>query len=165
MTKRLRLAQIAEELAARPLVGDENKCGPDLAPILSYFPRDDMSIGFEWCAAFVYHCCIQAGFALPIKHPRASCRFAGVKAWLDWSQLPETGFFHPAGDPSFTPARGDLVIFDDIVGNGPHDHIGVVIARKGDTIYTAEGNIQNRSGLFKRDQRENVNGFIRIAGD
>jgi hypothetical protein len=34
MHKRARLAAIAEELAGRPLVGGERKCGPDLLPIL-----------------------------------------------------------------------------------------------------------------------------------
>lgn len=161
--KRSLLANIAEELARRPLVGDEKKCGPDLAPILAYFPRDDMSVGFDWCASFVYHCCQCAGFVLPIRYPDpVPCRFAGVNAWLVWAQLPETGFYHPAGERSFAPRRGDLIVFDNIVGNGPHDHIGVVLRRRSGVIETAEGNIDNRSGIFRRDRYQNVNGYIRI---
>ncbi|RPJ43461.1 MAG: CHAP domain-containing protein, partial [Chloroflexi bacterium] len=110
-----------------------------------------------------YHCCYQAGLHFPIKYPDpVPCRFAGVNAWLVWSQLPETGFFHPASDPTFAPQRGDLVIYDNIVNNGPHDHIGIVLHRHGQTIQTAEGNIDNRSGIFQRSRKENVNGYIRI---
>jgi hypothetical protein len=65
-SQRQLLAEIAEELAQRPLVGNERKCGPDVAPLLSYFPREDMTEGFDWCAAFVYHCCLEAGLELPI---------------------------------------------------------------------------------------------------
>lgn len=164
--KRALLANVAEELARRPLVGDNKKCGPDLAPVLAYFPREDMSVGFDWCAAFVYHCCQLAGFTLPIRYPEpVPCRFAGVNAWLVWSKLPETGFFHPADKPPFAPQRGDLIIFDNMINNGAHDHIGVVLHRRGASIQTAEGNIENRSGIFWRDRSQNVNGYIRIAND
>ncbi|MCM3038686.1 hypothetical protein M3201_03080 [Paenibacillus motobuensis] len=46
MSRREILAQIAEELASRPLIGNESKCGPDLEPILSYFPRNNINQGF-----------------------------------------------------------------------------------------------------------------------
>ncbi len=69
MTRREQIAKIAEELAARPLIGNEQKYGPDLVPILRYFPREDPEVGFDWCAAFVYHCCLEAGLTLPVRPP------------------------------------------------------------------------------------------------
>jgi hypothetical protein len=164
MLRRSRLAQFATELASTPLVGDANFCGPDLEPVLAHFPRDDMSVGFEWCAAFVFHCCYHVGIILPMRYPdsRVSCRFAGVKAWLDWSQLPETGFFHAAGEQSFRTARGDIVVFDQLVSAGFHDHIGIVLAATGDTLVAAEGNVENKSGIFRRSRSHNLNGYIRI---
>jgi hypothetical protein len=63
--KREALARIADELARRPLRGDKHKAGADLSPILAHFTRKDPRVGFDWCAAFVYHCCVEAGFEIP----------------------------------------------------------------------------------------------------
>ncbi|WMT39604.1 CHAP domain-containing protein [Paenibacillus sp. D2_2] len=160
MNRRELLAQIAEELASKPLIGNEHKYGPDLVPILRYFPRDNANIGFDWCAAFVYHCCTEAGVRLPVRYPEPVSRnFAWVEAWLEWGQL--HGFYHHVSDSSFIPDQGDLVIFDNILGNGPNDHIGVVLRIEQDKIITAEGNFYNKSGVFQRE-RERINGYIRI---
>ncbi|MEC0091984.1 CHAP domain-containing protein [Paenibacillus macquariensis] len=160
MNRRINLAEIAEELALRPLIGNKDKCGPDLEPILSYFPRDNPSIGFDWCAAFVYHCCIEAGVKLPVRYSEPVSRnFAWVEAWLEWGQL--FGFYHPVSDMSFVPGQGDLIIFDNILGNGPNDHIGVVLRTEQNKIITAEGNFYNKSGIFERTQ-DQINGYIRI---
>ncbi|MGE5654774.1 MAG: HD domain-containing protein, partial [Bacillota bacterium] len=163
MDKRAKLADIAEALAAKPLAGDQNKSGPDVFPIIRYFPGATPDQGFDWCAAFVYHCCMQAGLILPIKYPDpVPCRFAGVPAWQIWAQLPQTGFYHPAGVNGFVPQRGDIVVYDAIVSEAPHDHIGVVLAYMDCELTTAEGNVNNRSGIFQRDAVKNVNGYIRI---
>ncbi|OAB28386.1 hypothetical protein PMSD_22975 [Paenibacillus macquariensis subsp. defensor] len=160
MNRRKILAEIAEEIALRPLIGNEDKCGRDLEPILSYFPRENPSIGFDWCAAFVYHCCIEAGVKLPVRYPEPVSRnFAWVEAWLEWGQL--NGFYHPVSDLSIVPGQGDLIIFDNILGNGPNDHIGVVLRTEQNKIITAEGNFHNKSGIFERTQ-DQINGYIRI---
>lgn len=161
MTRREQIAKIAEELAARPLIGNEQKYGPDLVPILRYFPREDPEVGFDWCAAFVYHCCLEAGLTLPVRHPAPVTRnFAWVSVWVEWGEL--NGFYHPADDPFFIPERGDLIIFDNLLGNGPNDHIGVVTHREHGRLITAEGNYLNRSGIFDRTKAA-LTGFIRIA--
>lgn len=160
MSRRKILAEIAEGLALRPLIGNEDKCGPDLEQILSYFPRENPSIGFDWCAAFVYHCCIEAGVKLPVRYPEPVSRnFAWVEAWLEWGQL--FGFYHQISDLSFVPEQGDLIIFDNILENGPNDHIGVLLRTEQDKIITAEGNFYNKSGIFQRTQ-DQINGYIRI---
>lgn len=161
MSRRERIASIAEELAGRPLVGNEQKYGPDLVPILRDFPREDPDIGFDWCAAFVYYCCLEAGLALPVRHPAPVTRnFAWVEAWMEWGKL--NGFYYRADDPLFTPERGDLIIFDNLLGNGPNDHIGIVARAEKGQLITAEGNYHNRSGIFDRTGVA-LNGFIHIA--
>lgn len=158
--RRKLLVEIAERLASKPLIGNEDKYGPDLEPILCYFPRENPNIGFDWCAAFVYHCCSEAGVKLPVRYPEPVTRnFAWVEAWLEWGQL--NGFYHHISDQSFVPIEGDLIIFDNIVGNGPNDHIGIVLRTEQDKIITAEGNYYNKSGIFQRN-RDQVNGYIRI---
>ena len=161
--RRAMLADIAEQLASIPLRGNEKQSGPDVYPLIRYFPGTDLENGFDWCASFVYHCCMEAGFVLPIKYPEpVPCRFAGVLAWLVWAQLPEIGFYYAADAVDFQPRRGDIVIFDNIVPNGPHDHIGIVLRCENGVLTTAEGNVCNASGIFQRDRFEHVNGFIRI---
>ena len=160
MSRRETLAAVAEQLASKPLIGNEHKYGPDLEPILRYFPREDPHIGFDWCAAFVYHCCIEAGIKLPVRYATPVTRnFAWVEAWMEWGQL--YGFYHPISERSFVLARGDLIVFDNVVENGPNDHIGIVVRREGEYIITAEGNYYNRSGIFQR-KLEQINGYIRI---
>ncbi|HAI87835.1 MAG TPA: hypothetical protein DCL63_12680 [Firmicutes bacterium] len=159
---RARLADVAEELARQPLVGDENQSGPDVWPLIRYFPGARRDQGWDWCASFVYHCAVQAGPILPIRYPGVSCRFAAVLAWLEWARLPEIGFFHPADEPGFAPERGDLIVYDRLVSSAEHDHIGVVLDRDDCTLVAAEGNVSNRSGVFRRDRFLQVNGFIRV---
>ncbi|MCD9023457.1 CHAP domain-containing protein [Cohnella silvisoli] len=158
--KRQLLANIAEKLAQKPIIGNEHQYGPDIEPLLLYFDRSDKNIGFPWCAAFVYHCSVQAGFGLPVKDPRVKNRFASVHAWLEWSKL--QGYYYPVTEVTFKPDRGDLIIYDDIDGNGPHDHIGVVLGTEEEYIITAEGNVKNKSGIFRRDRFLYINGYVRI---
>ena len=157
-----RLADIAEQLARRPLIGDANQSGPDVWPLIRYFPGARRDQGWDWCASFVYHCAMQAGLFLPIRYPGVSCRFAAVLAWLEWAKLPDIDFFHSADEPGFAPERGDLVIYDRLVSTAEHDHIGVVLGRDDCELIVAEGNVNNRSGVFRRHRFQQVNGFIRV---
>ena len=160
--KRNRLASIAEALARKPLRGNKKKYGPDLEPILNHF-RKNKREGFDWCAAFVYHCCVQAGVVIPPRHPDpVKCSFAGVSAWVQWGRIPQNGFYYSIRNKTFRPQRGDLIVYNNLLGQGPHDHIGVVLSAKGPKFLTAEGNINNASGIFTRDKTKFVKGFIRI---
>ena len=162
--KRSNLADIAEMLAGQNIIGVPGDEG--YREICRYWP--DASIYKElknsWCAAFVYHSCRQAGFLLPIRYPNGSHRLAGVGAWLEWAQLPETGFFHLDEQDGFTPQRGDIVIYDKLLSDHPHDHIGIVLAVNEKEILVAEGNRDNKnySSIFHRDRRHCILGYIRI---
>lgn len=162
--KRSKLAEIAEALAKENIIGvpgDER-----YREICKYWPDPDIYnvLQNNWCAAFVYHCCMQAGFQLPIRHPNGCYRLAGVGALLEWAQLSETGFFYYDGQNGFTPQRGDIVIYEKLLSDESHDHIGIVLACNDQEILVAEGNRDNHnySSVFYRDRWHCILGYIRI---
>ena len=165
-----RLAEIAEELAVRKIVGhpEDN----DYIEIIRYWPDDDIAKVLKngWCATFVYHCCMQIGFSLPIRVPNSPCRLAGVNAWYQWSKAAN---LFTKDSASFLPARGDIVIYRNIVPpekkddvNTPTDHMGIVVFVDQNGFQAAEGNIgnENMSGVIHRKHHVNIEGFIRIDG-
>ncbi|KRF20241.1 hypothetical protein ASG93_31270 [Paenibacillus sp. Soil787] len=162
--KRLKLADIAEMLAGQDIIGEPGD--EHYREICRYWPDTSIYkvLKNSWCAAFVYHSCRQAGFLLPIRYPNGSHRLAGVGAWLEWAQLPDTGFFYHDEQDGFTPQRGDIVIYDKLLSDHPHDHIGIVLAVNEIEILVAEGNRDNKnySSIFHRDRRLCILGYIRI---
>lgn len=165
--KRGKLANIAEAFGKENIVGIPGN--ERYREICKYWPDQAIYkvLQNNWCAAFVYYCCMQAGFLLPIRYPNADFRLAGVGAWLEWAQLPETAFFYFDGQEGFTPQRGDIVIYEKLLTNDPHDHTGIVLACDDKEILVAEGNRdnQNYSSVFYRDRWHCVYGYIRIAND
>lgn len=162
--RRSKLADLAEALARENIIGvpgDER-----YREICKYWPDQGIYTVLQnkWCAAFVYYCCIQVGFEIPIRYPNGIYRLAGVGAWLEWAQLPETGFFYVDGQNGFTPQRGDIVIYEKLLTDDPHDHIGIVLASEDNEILVAEGNRdnQNYSSVFYRDRSCCILGYIRI---
>jgi len=162
--RRLKLADFAEMLARQNIIGipeDER-----FREICKYWPDSDIYKVLEanWCAAFVYHCCMQVGIILPIRYPNRMYRLAGVGAWLDWAQLPETRYFYHDKQDGFKPERGDIVIYEKLLSENPHDHIGIVLACKGNKLLVAEGNKDNEnySSVFYRDRGNCILGYIRI---
>ncbi|MNP56000.1 CHAP domain protein [compost metagenome] len=107
---------------------------------------------------------MQVGILLPIRYPNRMYRLAGVGAWLDWAQLPETRFFYDAKQEEFNPARGDIVIFEKLLSDNSHDHIGIVLACEGNEILIAEGNKDNKnySSVLYRDRDHCILGYVRI---
>ncbi len=172
---RSRLADIAGALAKRAIVGDRSDS--DFVRIIRYFPEDTAAQEFRsgWCAAFVYHCCLEAGLLLPIRasHSAAggSGRFGGVSAWHEWGT--GEGFCH-AETVGFAPERGDIVIYDNIIpaGNkaangGRYDHMGIVLSSESNGLIVAEGNVDNLniSGVVSRKRDNTVGYYIRIRED
>lgn len=165
--RRSKLADIAEALAGESVIGVPGN--EQYREICRYWPDPDIYkvLQNSWCAAFVYHCCRQAGLLMPIRYPNGIHRLAGVGAWLEWAQLPETGFFYYDGQNGFTPQRGDIVIYEKLLSDNSHDHIGIVLDCDEQEIVVAEGNRdnQNYSCVFRRDRRHCILGYIRIADD
>ncbi|SFC56111.1 CHAP domain-containing protein [Bacillus sp. 491mf] len=164
--KRSLLADISEELASQNIIGiPENKLYTE---ICHYWPDPDIYkvLQGNWCAAFVYHCCMQAGILLPIRYPNGNYRLAGVGAIFEWALLPETGFFY-YDDQNSRPQRGDIVIYEKLLSNNSHDHIGIVLDREDQEILVAEGNRDNEnySSVFRRCRDRNILGYIRIDNE
>lgn len=165
MTKREILANVAKENAQKCFHGNVMAMESNLQPITILFR--DHSVGeLEglWCAAFVYYCCIEAGFNIPVKYPndKLNIIFAGCIDWEMWATLPENKFYYSNENNDFVPSKGDLVLYDKVFCDEPHDHIGIIIENKKNTIIVAEGNINNVSGLVERKKNTYIRGYIRI---
>jgi hypothetical protein len=172
--KRLALARIANVEGLLELSGNEEMAGEAIEKYLAVFREafnrngnydkyTDTRTGYYWCCAFVYYCCLQAGFTFPPK-PISEHRWTlgAVPVWYDWAILPENDFYFPANDRCQVPEAGDIVLFNHLIEDVDLDHIGVVVAVNATTITTAEGNFHNRSGVFERPLVDNINGYIRL---
>ena len=96
---RKKLAQVAENEAKLGFCGEIGMAGPEIERYLSLF-RDalnlhgstdeysDKSVGYHWCGAFVYFCCLKTGYTIPPK-PIPSFRYtlAAVPAWNHWASV------------------------------------------------------------------------------
>jgi len=166
---RRKLASIARQEAGLQLEGDANRAGPAIERYLSVFREalnlhcettrySDLTVGYRWCCAFVYYCCLQAGFRFPPK-PEPGYRYtlAAVPAWHHWAMT--EGFFLPA--KSATPEAGDIVLFNCVDIGQPLDHIGVVLEIFPAFMLCAEGGNENRAGLFERPF-SCIAGYVRL---
>ena len=157
------LARVARDRALVPFHGAVDGQKSNLEPIVRFFPtwHVEEADGL-WCAAFVYYCCREAGFELPIR-PAAcrTCHLAGCVAWEEWAKGDPRVEYHPRGD-SFFPAAGDIVLYDRVFENRAHDHIGIVLENRGQTILAAEGNVNNVSAIVERPLDEHIRAYIRL---
>ncbi len=169
--KRSVFADIAEEIASQNVSGEREAV--TFMSIIKYYPEPSAfdELKNYWCAAFVYHCALEAGLELPIKQPPFKYRFAGVGTWYEWASANQICFYEKDG---FLPSRGDIVIYNNIIPpenkqiDSPwHDHIGVVLSCEDEFLIVAEGNIDNRnvSGIIKRKRDNTIGCFVRIPDD
>lgn len=164
--RRSKLADVAERLALKEVIGVPGD--GDFRQMCSYWPGDNIykEAMNSWCALFVYHCCREVGIVLPIKHPKGYFRYAAVGAWQDWAIfIGET--YHDVHETDFIPNKGDIVIYDKLLADEHHDHIGIVLSCEEDRIVVAEGNVDNKnySGIVKRSRVDCVAGYVRISNE
>ncbi|MHA3770049.1 CHAP domain-containing protein [Verrucomicrobiota bacterium sgz303538] len=163
------LAEVARREALLGREGDSNMAGPAIEPYLSTLREalnlncectkfSDLATGFNWCCAFVYYCCLHAGFQFPPK-PVATFRYtlAAVPAWHHWA-LAE-GIFQPGSTTQ--PQEGDIALYNRVFDGQPLDHIGVVVEVAPGAVLSAEGNNANRTGLFPR-AFSTIEGYVRL---
>lgn len=163
MCDRVKLAVIAKKEAEKPYKGKLNNCEPNIQDIVARFPKWSVEEADGlWCAAFVYHCVILAGFKIPARPKEASCSLAACLAWEEWAQADSHIEYHRGNEGSFQPAAGDIVLFDRVFNNTDHDHIGIVLENYDDYIITAEGNVENISGILERKKNKHIRAYIRI---
>lgn len=159
------LAQVAREKALLPFHGYLEGKEPNIEPIVSLFPKWSLKeVDRLWCAAFVYYCCIEAGFKIPYSPDKCvTCSLAGCGSWEEFAMGDNRVEYHRRGS-GFVPEAGDIVIYDRVFINREHDHIGIVLKVSEESILAAEGNIfdENVSGLVERARDEHIRAFIRL---
>lgn len=161
MSTKTVLADTARAEALKTWHGSVMGLESNLEPITSPFPGGKPE-EFEslWCAAFVYYCCIKAGYRFPVR-PKGcvSCNLAGCGAWEEWAKSdPRIGWL----PDTCLPQPGDIVIFDRVFENKPHDHIGIVVEVRENSIVTAEGNLGNVSGVVERPRDGHIRGYVSL---
>ncbi len=173
--KRELLADIAEDFAAKDVVGE--KANADYMEMLKYYPENDPDeFNNGWCCAFVYYCCREAGIDLPLgthktARPSQFRWFTSCIAWFEWAQ--SNNFLHIECS-DFTPRRGDIVIYNNIISE-PYkqkdslwcDHLGIVLSCTTEYLTAAEGNVGNNnvSGIMDRKRDDTIGCYIRIPED
>ena len=157
------LAAVARERALLPFHGSVDGAASNLAPIVRLFPTWSLPEAEGlWCAAFVLYCCREAGFEIPYRPAGCkTCHLAACPGWEEFA-LSDPRITYRRGADGFVPQAGDLVIYDRVFENKEHDHMGIVLERRGHAILAAEGNLGNRSGLIERPLDEHIRAFIRL---
>lgn len=162
---RVRLAEVAKENALRPFHGAIDGKTSNLLPLVQHFPKWNLDEADGlWCAAFVYHCCIQAGFSIPYRPDECvSCNLAGCGGWEEFAMGDERIEYHPRNS-SFVPSVGDIVLYDRVFCDCEHDHIGIIQSVTNDELTVAEGNVghDNISSIVSRLIDDHVRAYIRI---
>ena len=157
------LASVAKAMAQVPFHGFTEGEKSNLDPIVQPFPKwtVDEADGL-WCAAFVYYCCLKAGFEIPIRPDECKiCHLAGCIAWEELAMGDPRITYHRGGE-GFVPEPGDIVLYDRVFENREHDHIGIIVETRENAILAAEGNVNNRSGIIERPIDEHIRAYIRI---
>lgn len=164
MSTKNTLAKIAKMEALKCFHGFVMQTEPNIDLIICEFPNWSLEkADRNWCAAFVYYCCKKAGYDIPIRPNECrSCNLAGCGAWEEWALGDDRIGYVLGTNDFYTPEIGDVVLFDKVFNNSGHDHIGIVIENKPNSIVVAEGNINNISGIIERKKSSHIRAYIRI---
>lgn len=168
MCSRKKLAEVAMKKALRPLHGVLPNEKSNLKPIVDLFPKWDIEeADRNWCAGFVYYCCVKAGFTIPYSPDECvSCSLAGCGGWEDFAIGDKRIEYYLGSDHCFIPEVGDIVLYDRVFINREHDHIGIILENKVSSIIVAEGNYNdNISRILERNKDEHIRAYIRIPND
>ena len=162
---RQKLQEIARQKAQIPFHGYIEGKESNIEPIINLFPKWNIKDADKlWCAAFVYYCCIEAGFEIPYSpNECVSCSLAGCGGWEEYA-MGDCRIEYHKKDGTFVPEAGDIVLYDRVFIDQEHDHIAIILEVKDDVIIAAEGNIfnDNISGVVKRPIDEHIRAYIRI---
>ena len=166
MCTRIKLAEVAKMEAQKPFHGTLQNEDSNIQPIVELFPKWSVEKADRgWCAGFVYYCCVKAGYDIPYSPDECvSCSLAGCGGWEDFANGDERIEYYLGSDKEFIPEPGDIVLYDRVFINLEHDHIGIVLENKKDSILVAEGNTYNDniSRVLERVKDEHIRAYIRI---
>ena len=116
MLKNENFANIAKTFAAKHVVGE--KANADYMEMLKYYRENDPhEFKHGCCCASFYHFGRKAAINLPLGTHKTARKghfrwFTSAIAWFEWAQV--NGFIQNES-PGFTPERGDIVIYNNIV--------------------------------------------------
>ena len=99
---------------------------------------------------------------IPYKPTECSLSLAACPAWEEWAKADHRITYVSESDE---PQSGDIVIFDHVFCDSPHDHMGIVIKVKKDILVVAEGNFNNVSCVVERKRDTHIRCYIRIPVD
>lgn len=174
INRKKQLCEIARREGILELREFSNKGGPKIEKYLTLFRSAlyeisqqsrflDMNQGYDGCCAFVYYCCRQAGYEIPIRHSQKErCTLAVVRNWIEYAR--GENFWKERKKTSYKPQAGDLVIFDKLLSQDLEDHIGIVLGLNPNELFieTAEGNVNGATGIFIRPMDNTIKGFISL---
>ncbi len=158
------LAKIAKQQALSNWHGNTENKSLNIQPLIEPFPAWPIeNWDGRWCAAFVHYCCNLTGFTIPPR-PREShsCTLGGCIAWEEWAKTDTRVEYHHGDSLDFLPEAGDIVLYDRVFENHPHDHIGIVLTVAPDALTVAEGNVNNKSAIVCRARDEHIRAYIRM---
>lgn len=162
---REKLAFTAREAALKPFHGYLPGKASNLAPIVRHFPKWSLREADRlWCAAFVYYCCVEAGFSIPYSPDECvTCSLAGCGGWEEFALGDSRIGYHNLSD-GFLPEPGDIVLYDRVFNGQEHDHTGIVLEVQGGALVAAEGNTlhDNISRIMRRPMDGHIRAYIRI---
>ena len=83
-TTRKHLASVAKAMAQISFHGFVDGEGSNLELIIQPFPKWTLEEADRlWCAAFVYYCCVKAGFKIPIRPDECkTCHLWYSRRWM-----------------------------------------------------------------------------------
>ena len=160
---RKQLVSVAKAMAQIPFHGFAGGEKSNLKPIVQLFPGWTVEEADKlWCAAFVYYCCVKAGFEIPIRPNECrTCHLAGCIAWEEFA-VGDSGIEYHKGGEEYAAEPGDIVLYDRVFENREHDHIGIIVKKCEESILAAEGNVNNRSEIIERQIDGHIRAYIRI---
>ena len=86
------------------------------------------------------YCCTAAGFKIPFRPEECkTCHLARCYGWEEYA-LGDRRIEYHKGPEGYVPKAGDIVLYDRVFENKEHDHMGIVLDKREDTILAAEGN-------------------------
>ncbi len=166
MCTRAKLAEVANTEALRPFHGSLLYDKSNIKPIVDLFPKWSLEqADRNWCAGFVYYCCVKAGFLIPYSpNECVTCSLAGCGGWEEFAIGDKRIEYHTGREALFISEPGDIILYDRVFINLDHDHIGIVIENRQNTIIVAEGNTNNDniSRIIEREKDEHIRAYIRI---
>lgn len=106
--------------------------------------KSDKNVKYAWCAVFIAWCAHQAGISPQVIPKTASASYYATY----YQELKQ----YTKYNSTYAPKVGDFIFFDWEKTRGSIstiDHVGIVIAVKGDEILTIEGNYSDKVSCNK----------------